>query len=435
MKQEGLPAAAIANHGEAAVPELLNIISGLKEQLAAQNALLEEYRAEISRLRPPQEDKYRIVTAKEKVDEALKLLDAMYHYNGGYSASPHGHYQAFWLRDIMYCAIAKEYMGDFYSVKKSYQLILDILGKYGDKIDSCIDNKPTTKHDFLHARYRVHTLEEFPDEWGHNQLDIFGLLLYKIGNLKMKGIQVIRDLRDVKRIQDIVWYLYSIRWHESPDYGVWEEGPEVHSSSIGAVLAGLASVRKHVDEIRVPGRFIEQGSDALKKALPSESYSRPYDMAQLSLVWPYRVLEPDMRRQVLKNVEKRLVREYGVARYPKDRYYNADWQDLEGNEAQWPMGFSWLAIIYGKMAEEAAEKGDGREAVNCLKGAHYYIKRTEKVMVNGKDIPELYMGGAPNQNTPLAWALSMYIIAVQVLENLKGKMDREAFEGAQKDLG
>jgi phosphorylase kinase alpha/beta subunit len=409
--------------------ELRGYIEELRGQIAAQNTLLEEYRAAIDKLTGA-EDKYRIITAKEKVDDALKLLNTMYHYNGGYSASPHGHYQAFWLRDIMYCSIAKEYMGDFDSVKKSFWLMLDIFDKYGDKIDTCIDNKPTAKHNFLHARYRVHTLEEFPDEWGHNQLDIFGLFLYKIGNLRMKGIQVLRNLRDVKRVQDIVWYLYSIRWYEAPDYGVWEEGPELHSSSIGAVLAGLMSVRNHVDEVRVPARFIELGQEALRKILPKESDSRQLDMAQLSLIWPYKVLEPETRDRVLYNIEASLVRENGVIRYPRDCYYSADYSRADGNEAQWPMGLAWIAIIYAKMAEEAVNRGDSRGAVECLKTAHRYIKRVEKTMV-GSDmsIPELYSGGKPNPNTPLAWAMSMYIIAVQAMENIKVKMDRESLEG------
>jgi len=409
--------------------ELLRIIEGLKGQLDAQNMLIEGYKQALERLSPAADmDKYRITTSKQKVDQALATLNTMYHYNGGYSASPHGNYQAFWLRDIMYCTIAKEYMGDFDSVKKSFWLVLDILDKYGDKIDSCIDNRPTTKHNFLHARYRVHTLEEFPDEWGHNQLDIFGLFLYKIGNLKMKGIQVLRNLRDVKRVQDIIWYLYSIRWYEAPDYGVWEEGPELHSSSIGAVLGGLMSVRQHIDEVRVPSRFIELGYEALKKALVRESVSRPYDMAQLSLIWPYRVLDRETRSVVLKNIEDNLLREHGVVRYPGDQYYNADYANLVGNEAEWPMGLAWLSIVYSKMAEEAVTLGAARDAVGHLKTAHHYVKRVEKTMVAEKHIPELYSGGVPNPNTPLAWAQAMYIIAVQAIENLKAKMDREVFE-------
>ncbi|MBI5694726.1 MAG: hypothetical protein HZC51_03145 [Nitrospirae bacterium] len=407
------------------IEELTVVIEGLKRQVTEQDALIKGYAAALEKITGSDETKYVITTAKQKVDAALKVLDAMYHYNGGYSASPNGHYQAFWLRDIMYCTIAKEYMGDFASVKKSFGLILDIFDKYSDKIDSCIDNKPTGKHDFLHARFRVHTIEEFPDEWGHNQLDIFGLFLYKVGDLKKKGIEVLRDLQDVKRVQDIVWYLYSIRWHESPDYGVWEEGPEVHSSSVGSVLAGLMSIRENIEEVRVPARFIEQGQEALKRIMPRESESRPYDMAQLSLIWPYKVLDQDTRRTVLANVEEKLLGDAGVVRYPNDRYFNPDPWKPEGREAQWPMGFAWLSIVHTKIAEETFARGDAREAINLLKKAHHYVKRVEKTMTPGYKIPELFSDGRPNENTPLAWAQAMYVIAVQAMENLKAKMDRQ----------
>jgi len=405
--------------------ELRQAVEMLREQLSEQNSLLREYRLALERCGATETDKYRIITPKEKVDGALKVLDTLYHYNGGYSASSAGQYQAFWLRDIMYCTVAKEYMGDFSSVKKSFGLVLDIFDKYSEKIDSCIDNRPTDKHDFLHARFRAHTVEQFPDEWGHNQLDIFGIFLYKTGDLKMKGINVLRNLHDVKRLQDIIWYLYSIRWHEAPDFGVWEEGPEVHSSSVGSVLGGLMKIRSHVKEVRVPARFIELGREALDRILPRESATRPYDMAQLSLIWPYRVLDEDMRSQVLRNIENNLVRENGVIRYPGDTYYNPDPMRPHGSEAEWPMGLSWLAIVYGKMAEEKFTYGDERTAIEYLKKSHHYVKRTEKTMTDGYVIPELYTDGRPNPNTPLGWAQAMYIIAVQVIENLKARMDRK----------
>ena len=91
---------------------------------------------------------------------------------------------------------------------------------------------------------------------------------------------------------------------------------------------------------------------------------------------------------------------------------------------------AWLAVIYAKLAEESVNTGDGRAALERLKMAHHYVKRVEKTMVDkDKSIPELYFAGKPNPNTPLAWAMSMYIIAVQAMENIKVKMDRGALEG------
>ena len=227
-----------------------------------------------------------------------------------------GPYRALWLRDTLYCAIAREYVGDFESIKKTYGLAFDIFHKSGDKISSCIDDPPTAKTDFLHARYNPHTLQEFPEEWGHNQLDIFGLFLYKVGDLRQKGDRRLPRLQGPEagpgpRLVSLLAGL-----GQGPDFGVWEEGPEVHASSVGAVLAGLRAAREHIAEIRVPGRFLAAGREALGRLLPRESESRPYDLAQLSLLWPYRVVSPEQREQILSNIETHLVRERGSSATP-----------------------------------------------------------------------------------------------------------------------
>ena len=84
-----------------------------------------------------------------------------------------------------------------------------------------------------------------------------------------------------------------------PDFGVWEEGPEAHSSSFGAVLGGLMmwfdqgfydyKYRQKIDishPVPVSERMIADGYAAPDSAASRESESRPYDLAQLSLIWP-----------------------------------------------------------------------------------------------------------------------------------------------------
>lgn len=427
------PSGGSADLSAARLGELWRTIEELKRQIRERDELLAEYRRALDRhLGTPVS--YKIVTAKEKVDRSIAILNTLYHVNGGYTSAMSGPYRALWLRDTLYCAIAREYVGDFESIKKTYGLAFDIFHKSGDKISSCIDDPPTAKTDFLHARYNPHTLQEFPEEWGHNQLDIFGLFLYKVGDLRQKGIVVYRDYKDLKLAQDLVWYLFSLDWDKAPDFGVWEEGPEVHASSVGAVLAGLRAAREHIAEIRVPGRFIAAGREALGRLLPRESQSRPYDLAQLSLLWPFRVVSPEQREQILSNIETHLVRERGVIRYPGDRYYNADPNRPDGNEAAWPMGFSWLSIVYTKIAEEDLAAGRRSDVIASFKKAHHYIKRTESAMVDGGAIPELYVGDKPNPNTPLTWAQAMYIVAVQSLENLKLSLDRVEMGGVAAEM-
>ena len=68
------------------------------------------------------------------------------------------------------------------------------------------------------------------------------------------------------------------------------------------------------------------------------------DLALLSLIYPYNVVNAKQRKQILKNVETKLVRERGVIRYKDDAYYN-----VNNYEPSWTMGFPWLAVIYKQM--------------------------------------------------------------------------------------
>ena len=97
----------------------------------------------------------------------------------------------------------------------------------------------------------------------------------------------------------------------------------------------------------------------------------------------------------MKNVEEKLVRNRGVIRYVGDKYYN------NGSEAEWTFGFPWLAIIYKKLN-------------NPEKYAHYSRKTLEAMNDKG-EMPELYYGKTDehNENTPLAWAQALSVVAAE----------------------
>ena len=383
---------------------------------------------------------FKELLPRDKLSVAYYHLEKLRQLNGGYISSPyHGQnggdkYNVFWLRDIMYATYANEYIGAYDKVVESYRLILRIFHKYQHKIllgarkrrylGSCAG-------EVIHARVHPITLEEITREWGHHQLDIFGLFLYKTGDLMKKGYNpLISDqLEALLLLRDIVLYLTTVRWHSDPDFGVWEEGPEVHSSSLGSVLAGLTmwhddgyyhtKYSNQVDIYRflaIPQEFIEIGRISLDKLLPKESGSRPYDMGQLSLIWPYNIVSESQIKQILLNIEKNLVRENGVIRYPGDRYFNVNQDNPLGNEAQWPLGFAWLSIVYSKLAQRSLKSGGifGKHQEQIEK-AEIYLERLESVMTEDGRVPELYSDGKLNWNVPLAWAQSFYIVARQSL--------------------
>jgi phosphorylase kinase alpha/beta subunit len=383
---------------------------------------------------------FQSLSPTQKLKVAYTHLEQLRQINGGYVASSYDGteggdpYDVFWLRDIMYATYANEYIGSYDKMIESYRLIIRIFHKYRHKITngarkrhylgSCAD-------EVIHTRVNPVTLEEITNEWGHHQLDIFGLFLYKTGDLIKKGHSVISTDRTETLImlRDIILYLTTTRWYSDPDFGVWEEGPEVHSSSIGSVLAGFTmwhdddhyhyKYRNQVQlysHLPVPQEFIEQGRAALDKILPAESDSRPYDMIQLSLIWPYAIVSDEQAKQILDNIETNLVREYGVIRYPGDLYYNADPSNPVGNEATWPMGLAWLSIIYSKMAQKIMQTGTDaiiNPPSDLINKSEEYLRMCEAVMTDDGKVPELYTEEKPNHNVPLAWAQSLYVVARQ----------------------
>ncbi len=388
--------------------------------------------------------RFRDLGPREKLLVAYTHLEELRQLNGGYIASPYSgedggnRYDVFWLRDIMYATYANEYIGSYDKMVESYRLILNIFQKYRHKISSGARKRHylgSCADEVIHARVHPVTLEEITSEWGHHQLDIFGLFLYKTGDLIKKGFNVLGTdyAETLILLRDIVLYLTTVRWYSDPDFGVWEEGPEVHSSSVGSVLAGLTMWHddgyyhhkyKHQVELYrylpVPQEFIEVGRRALDELLPRESDSRPYDLAQLSLIWPYNIVTEGQAHRILKNVEDNLVRERGVVRYPGDLFQNANPDSPEGNEAQWPLGFAWLSIVYSKLAYKAIRRmGDMfGKPTELIEKARYYLSRLEDVMTPDGKVPELYSAGRMNQNVPLAWAQSFYVIASQSLERI-----------------
>lgn len=386
---------------------------------------------------------FKALPDREKLLVAYKHLEGLRQLNGGYLASDYigdkggDKYNVFWLRDIMYATYANEYVGAYDRMIESYRLIIRIFEKYRHKITSGARKRHylgSCADEAIHARVHPVTLEEITKEWGHHQLDIFGLFLYKTGDLMKKGHNVIGtgQAETFILLRDIVLYLTTVRWHTDPDFGVWEEGPEVHASSVGAVLAGLTmwhddghyhhKYKSHnplYGLLPIPQEFIEIGRASLDRTLPSESASRPYDLVQLSLIWPYSIVSEAQAQQILTNVETHLVREKGLVRYPGDLYFNADNSKPVGNEAQWPLGFAWLSIVYSKLAMKSLRMGSIFPVpTEFIEKAEDYLKRLEDVMTEDGRVPELYTGGQPNWSVPLAWAQSFYVVAHQSLDRV-----------------
>lgn len=343
-----------------------------------------------------------------RLEQSYDVLERLRLPNGMYLASTGSLYQYVWLRDSYY-EVRPYLYKDTHHYEETYHTILDMLRKYEWKIEHHTKHRPREMWEYIHARWDAEKLEEIDTPWGHAQHDAVGAILFGIAEGVGAGRNIIRDDEDRRIIQLVVDYLACAEYWHDPDNGMWEEHREVHSSSIGAVVAALKAL-KTLELASVPDWLIEKGEEALANLLPWESPTKPADLAQLSLIYPYRVVSKDMAREIVKRVEALLLRERGVLRYETDSYYShTERRDLPGieyvgNEAEWTFGLPWLALCYMELRD--------------LDRAEAYIKRTEEVMMEDGSLPELYYAGTdePNPNNPLGWSNSMYIMAKERLE-------------------
>jgi GH15 family glucan-1,4-alpha-glucosidase len=349
------------------------------------------------------------LTYQQLIDKHLEILKDLQYDSGLFAASDKGvgtGYDKSWLRDNFYETIAFEIIGDWDTVEKTYEALLQVFLKHESKIDWAIENKPTATFQFIHARFNPETFDEFWEEWGNKQNDAVGCILFRIGELEHHHKRtILKDENHIRIVNKLVKYLEVIEYWHSRDSGMWEEDEEIHASSVGACVAGLQSINR-LPHVEVPDWLIEKGKESLDILLPRESERKFVDLSLLSLIWPYAVVSESMRQQILDNVEYHLQRERGVIRYKGDQYYNKN-QDHFSEEAEWTFGLAWLAIIY--------EKLDNYEK------ARSFLK---DIIVDDtpEGMPELYFSNSDeyNDNTPLGWSESLFIVALSQMERHEG---------------
>lgn len=316
-------------------------------------------------------------------------------------------YNKAWLRDIYFMTLGFKYAGEMDVVRDTAKALLAILSKHKEKIMWAVNNRPYETWQFIHARYHPETFEEYWEEWGNKQNDAVGEVLYLIADCETSGNTVVTTDEERSLVQLLINYLNAIEYWHDADSGIWEENQEVRASSIGSVVCALREASK-LPYVTIPDGMIQHGEKALRDLLPRETETRFCDLALLSLIFPFEVTTEEETVKILNNVEYFLTRDRGVIRYRNDRYYNNN-RDGYSEEAEWSMGLAWLAIIYAK-------RGDKEKAED-------FLERAGKTINKDGLIPELFFSHTENSNDniPLGWAESMYVVALVCIRDLRNK--------------
>ena len=343
-----------------------------------------------------------------QIKQHLKELKKLQKPSGVFTASAHDvhtGYDKAWLRDNYFMLLGFLETGDIEIVQVTAKALLQVFIKHKDKINWAIEHKPYETWQYIHARFHPETFGEYWEEWGNRQNDAVGEVLDLICLLELRGSGVVETDEEREMVQKIIDYLVRIEYWHDPDNGIWEEALEVHASSVAACVAALKKA-KQISWLTVPEGIVERGEASLRKLLPRESEGKFADLALLTILYPFHEATEEEATEILRNVEYHLTRDKGVIRYKNDRYYNNNKYDGHSEEAEWCMGLSWLAIIY-------AERGDPGKA-------EFYLERARETITGDGKIPELYYSHTdkPNDNTPLGWAESMYIVALKKVQEL-----------------
>lgn len=346
----------------------------------------------------------------KEIHAHIAVLKSLQKPTGVFTAAAHTvgtGYDKAWLRDNYFMTLGFLETGDIDTVVKTAKALLSVFAKHKDKINWAIANKPHETWQYIHARFHPETFEEYWEEWGNSQNDAVAEVLYLICDLELRGHAVATTDEEKEVTQMIVDYLVRVEYWHDADNGIWEENMEVHASSVGAGVAALR-LASQVDWLKVSLVAIQYGEEALRQLLPRESRTKFADLALLSLIYPFAVTTKAETDTIIKNVVYHLTRDRGVIRYKLDRYYNAN-EDGYSEEAEWCFGLSWLAIIYAMRGEKER--------------AWYYLRQARSTVTSNGEIPELYFSQSPvpNDNTPLGWSESMYVVALQKVKEMESK--------------
>lgn len=309
-----------------------------------------------------------------------------------------------------------------------------------------------TQHplDALHAKYATHTGDWVVGdaEWGHLQIDATAIFLLLLAQMSASGLAIVQNPADVAFVQNLVHYL--ARAYRTPDYGIWERGhkrnegrAEINASSVGMAKAALEAISGFdllpgwAPRIVVQADDIAHARTTLAGLLPRESESKETDAALLSIIgYPaFAVDDPALVEATRERIVTKLQGRYGCKRFLRDghqtvvedhsrlHYEPGELQRFRRIESEWPLFFCYLLI-------DAHLRGD-------TASAHDYRQRIEALMVERDGqrlLPELYIVPAehvdaerenprsqdrvPNDNVPLVWAQSLYLVGALLHDGL-----------------
>lgn len=382
------------------------------------------------------------------------------------AVNAHGDYTDAWVRDNVYSILGVWGLALSYrkhnpehhrshllsqSVVKLMRGLLGAMMRQSDRIEKF--KNTLNPIDALHAKYGTNTglAVVGDDEWGHLQLDATSLYVLMIAQMTASGLHIIYTMDEVAFVQNLVHYIS--RTYCTPDFGIWERGnkinhgtTEINCSSVGMAKAALeamdgfnlfGNVASHEAVIHVIPNDIARSRFTLQGLLPRESNSKETDAALLSIIgYPaYAVEDKSLVERTRDKIIKKLAGRYGCKRFLLDghqsvledvtrlHYEPSELREFEHIESEWPLFFVYL-LLDALMREDTDAIKQWKEKLQPLFVEQSGLQLLPELYIVPKeliDAEKLEPGSQtriPNENVPLVWAQSLYMLSDMMLDGI-----------------
>ena len=382
------------------------------------------------------------------------------------AVNAHGDYTDAWVRDNVYSILSvwglalsyRKHNPDHHrsfllsqSVVKLMRGLLLAMMRQSDRVEAF--KQTLNPIDALHAKYGTNTglAVVGDDEWGHLQLDATSLYLLMVAQMTASGLRLIYTMDEVNFVQNLVHYVS--RTYCTPDFGIWERGnkinhgtTEINGSSVGMAKAALeamngfnlfGNIASQEAVIHVIPSDVARSRFTLQSLLPRESASKEIDAALLSIIgYPaYAIEDKKLLERTRNKIIKKLAGNYGCKRFLLDghqssiedasrlHYEPSELREFEHIESEWPLFFTYL-LLDALMREDS----------DAIEKWHTKLQPLFVEQNSQKLLPELYIvpkelisaekenpGSqirVPNENVPLVWAQSLYMLSDMILDGL-----------------
>jgi len=382
------------------------------------------------------------------------------------AVSVHGDYTDAWVRDNVYSILA------VWGLSLAYRALDDDDGR-GKELEGRtihlmrgllrsmmaqahkVEAFKLSRHprDALHAKYDTRTGGQVvgDDAWGHLQIDATSLYLLMLAQMISSGLHIIWTDDEVSFVQNLVYYIE--RAYRTADFGIWERGAksnhgrvELNASSLGMAKAALEALSEfnlfgarggRSSVLHVSPDNIAQADITLCALLPRESNSKEVDAAVLSILgYPaFAVHDAQLVDKARSEIKTKLEGRYGLKRFLRDghqtlledhgrlHYEAEELKQFEHIESEWPLFFTYLYL-------DALFRHDSAEV-------DFYAAKLDSLLVERAGqrlLPELYYvplasiaaerlepgstDRVPNDNVPLVWAQSLYLLGRMIQDQL-----------------